>query len=622
MPEVAGARESWAIGWWLRLMIGLLPVVLAALLLFFWIRDHVPRWVYWRIGLGFLIALEVAYIAVPVLALVAAPLLVVHGLRARRRGQGRRALWLARGLLLSLSVLLGAVLSETAAATWRAWADRGLLRMTVDRGSKPQGTPPLQIDPQPITLPSQFPEPSGDDEVHLVVLGESSAAGVPYNFWLSIGHIVTWKLQEAIPDRQFRLNIVAQSGAVLEQQHELLSRLSRRPDVLIVYCGHNEFSARIPSTRMVDHYRDQPPPAIWEVFVAWVERTSALCGWIRELSDKCRIAVPPPPEASRSLVDVPAYTPAESRALRADFESRLDQIVTFAEGVGAIPILIIPAANDADFEPNRSFLPAARTYPERAAFARDFLAARRLEAHDPSRALALYRALVVREPEFAETHYRMARLLARAGDGEAAYRHAIRARDLDGLPMRCLTSFQEAYRAVASRHDCILIDAQAGFHAIGARGQLDDHLFHDLMHPSLRGQMVLAQAILDGLHAWRAFGWPEGTPAPRLDPARCAAHFGLGAPEWERICLWGIMVYDAMSPVRYDPSRRRAKKMAFAKAFQRIEKGEAPESVGLPNVGVPTTVPAFPEAAIQIGQPGRNDHGRGTRDNPRRHRHF
>jgi hypothetical protein len=620
MWEASGSRGRRGIGWWVRLTVGLLPVALAALLLVFWIRDHVPEQVYWRIGLGFLIALEFAYIAVPVIALIAAPVLGILVQRARRSGWSRPAR--ARGLLLCVSVLLGAILSETAAAVWRVRAHRGLPWTTRDAGRKLEGAPSPWIDPEEIALPTQLPEPSEDGAVNLFVLGESSAAGVPYDFWISIGQIVAWKLQEAIPERRFRLEILAESGVVLEQQHRKLSRLSRRPHALIVYCGHNEFAARLPWSRTVDHYRDQRPPSRGEAFVAWVERTSPICGLIRELSDKCRIAIPPPPESSRALVDVPAYTPAESKLLLADFRRRLEQIVAFAERVGAIPILIIPAANDSDFEPNRSFLPAERPYPEREAFARDFLAARRLEADDPARALAQFRSLLAREPGFAETHYRLARLLARAGDWETAYRHAIQARDLDGLPMRCPTPFQDVYREVASRHDCILIDAQAGFHAIGHHGLLDDHLFHDLMHPSLGGQFVLAQAVLSGLHARRAFGWPEGSPAPRLDPARCAAHFGLGAPEWERICLWGIMVYDAMSPLRHDPSHRRAQQKAFAEAFQRIKKGQAPETVGLPNVGVPAAVPAFPETAIRIGPPDGKGHGRGARDNPRRRHHF
>jgi hypothetical protein len=614
MPEATGRRERRGIGWSVRLTVVLLPAVLAGLLLVFWIKDHVPAWVFWRIGLGFLIALEVAYVAIPAAALIASPVLVILVQRERRKGRSRPAL--ARGLLVCVSVLLGVALSETAAAAWRARADRRIPETTREATTQKAPLLPL-IDAEEITLPTEFSEPAENGEVNLVVLGESSAGGVPYDFWISIGHIVTWKLLEAFPERRFRLDLLAESGVALEQQHRKLSRLSRRPDVLIVYCGHNEFTTRFHSSRTVDHYRDHRPPSRWENVVARIERTSTACGWIRELSDKCRIAIPPP-KASRPLVDVPAYTPAESRALLADFRRRLEQIVTFAERVGAIPVLVVPAANDSDFEPNRSFLPAERPYAERAAFERDFLAARRLEADDPARALAQYRLLLAREPGFAETHYRLSRLLARAGDREAAYQHAIQARDLDGLPMRCLTPFQDVYRAVAARHDCLFIDAQAGFHAIGHDGLLDDHLFHDLMHPSLRGQFVLAQAILSGLHARRAFGWPEGSPAPRLDPARCAAHFGLGAPVWERICLWGIMIYEAMSPLHYDPSDRLAKQKAFATAFQRIEKGEAPEKVGLPNVGIPAEVPAFPETAIQIGPPAGKDRGQNAGDQPQR----
>ena len=105
-------------------------------------------------------------------------------------------------------------------------------------------------------------------------------------------------------------------------------------------------------------------------------------------------------------------------------------------------------------------------------------------------------SFLARQPGFAETHYRLATLLRKAGEWDEAYRHFIAARDCDGYPMRCLTRFQEVYREVASRHDCIYIDGQSYFHAIGRNGLLDDELFQDAMHPSLRGQIALAQAVL------------------------------------------------------------------------------------------------------------------------------
>jgi hypothetical protein len=157
--------------------------------------------------------------------------------------------------------------------------------------------------------------------------------------------------------------------------------------------------------------------------------------------------------------------------------------------------------------------------------------------------------------------------------------------------MRMLSAFQHTYREVAARHTCILIDGQSYFHAIGRHGLLDNALFHDGIHPSLRGQIALAQVVLQALQKRRAFGWPHDSPAPVIDPASVVKRFGLTPEVWRRICLWGIMFYDLTSGARYDSRHRVQMKVAFATAADRIKSGEAPESVGLPNVGVPASVP-------------------------------
>jgi hypothetical protein len=314
---------------------------------------------------------------------------------------------------------------------------------------------------------------------------------------------------------------------------------------------------------------------------------------------------------------VPAYTAAESATLLQDFRRRLEVIVAYAERVGALPILIVPPANDAGFEPNRSFLPATTPRLEREAFRRDFLEARRAEDRDPRAAMARYRELMARQPGFAETHYRLARLLEQAGSWEESYREYIAARDLDGFPMRCLTAFQDAYREVAARHDCILIDGQSYFHAIGRNGLLDDELFLDAVHPSLRGQIALAQAVLQSLQAWRGLGWPEHTPPPVIDPVECTAHFGLIPAAWAKIGEWGMLFYDLTYPIRYDPSQRLEKRRGFASAVERIHAGEAPETVELPNIGVPRAIPAMSAVGFsrspRVGECGTSARARATK---------
>ncbi len=225
-----------------------------------------------------------------------------------------------------------------------------------------------------------FPDPPSDRDIDLVILGESSAEGVPYSNWLSLGSILTWKMSQAIPDRPIRPRVIARSGDTLEWQHRELTNLPRRPDLLIIYCGHNEFTSRLagfarPRLLLRRMAADRTGTCSWT-------RSSdphPVCGLIRETAEKCRIAIPPPPSGHRKLVDVPFYSSTEyTRSLR-DFRRRLDAIVSYAERVGALPVLISPAANDAGFEPSRSFLPAATTRNERESFQREFTAARRLE---------------------------------------------------------------------------------------------------------------------------------------------------------------------------------------------------------------------------------------------------
>ena len=253
-----------------------------------------------------------------------------------------------------------------------------------------------------LTAPTDFDDPPNGRTIDVVVIGESSAEGVPYNRWVSLGHIVCWQLNELLPDRPTRLAIPAASGHTLEKQQDLLSAMNRRPDLMIIYCGHNEITARAGPERDAERHADDDDPTLWERAVELLEVVSPLCGLIRQTADKCRVGIPPPQHATRALVDVPAFTRAEFSVLLDDFRSRLDVMVSYALDVGAMPVLIAPPGNDAGYEPNRSVLPLSTPRHERDAFAREFLAARKKEATDPEAAQAAYRSLLARQGGFAE----------------------------------------------------------------------------------------------------------------------------------------------------------------------------------------------------------------------------
>jgi hypothetical protein len=521
----------------------------------------------------FLVGLEYAYALIVALSLAGC---VIFGWMLHRAGRkGTERTPAARRLVACVSCLLSIALAEaatTAAFAWKEWRSaRSMARSGVE---------------EEIELPTEFVQGVNGDEIKLVVLGESSAEGFPCQEWLSVGRLVAWQLGRSMPSRRFRAEIVAHAGDTLEAQHLKLAGLKRSPDAIIVYCGHNEFAARYAAHRDVGHYRDTETRSSEWAIVRQLAGNSPLCGLIEKAADRHRVGVVPRHGSIRPLIDVPVFTESEAAARVADFHRRLDVIVTYCERIGAIPILVVPPGNDADFEPNRSFLARETSPGEREAIGREFQRARREEDSDPAGSMAKYQALLSRQPGFAEAHFRLARLLRKAGNWDEAYRHFVAARDCDGLPIRCPSSLQEIYRDVASSHAAILVDGQKLFHQIGEHGLLDDRLFLDAMHPTVEGHIALAQAIVDALYARRSFGWAQEAAAPALDPLECATHFGIDAGAWKTLCERGAMFYYGFGSSRYDVSERLAKQHAFLEAARRIDGGEAPEAVGLLNIGI------------------------------------
>ena len=220
-------------------------------------------------------------------------------------------LWL---LCASSLISLGGV--ELAAAVWLAWLHR------------------LPV------LPTRLAE-SPPDEASIVVIGESSARGYPYQPWLSVGQIVAWQLQQALPGRRFTVDVRARVGANLEQMHQALAKLTRRPDVLIIYCGHNEFLTRYDSARDAGAARGAARPDPGPALPA--QSPSPLCRLIYETVNKNRLGGPPPRLHQHHLIDPPCMTPSESAAIVADFHRRLEAIVGYCERIGCVPVLADPA---------------------------------------------------------------------------------------------------------------------------------------------------------------------------------------------------------------------------------------------------------------------------------------
>ncbi len=301
---------------------------------------------------------------------------------------------------------------------------------------------------------------------------------------------------------------------------------------------------------------------------------------------------------TRRLVDRPVCTTEEAGRILADFRGRLDAIAAYCEVIGTLPVFIIPASNDGGCDPNRSVLAPGTPVAERMAFARSVATARALETKAPTEAMRIDHELVARHPEFAETHYRLARLLEQRGNWDEARRHYVEARERDGMPMRCPEVFRRAYREVAAQHPVVLlVDGPRVLEAASPHGILGDELFHDSQHPNLRGYVELAQDLLDQLRHRRALDWPARVKVPRVDAEACARHFELDASRWATVCRREWTFYHVGAYIRYDPKFRNERAVAYLRAAEAIGAGRPPSEAGIPS-GVLPPRPARPPRVI------------------------
>lgn len=519
----------------------------------------VPERAQRRLGLATLWLTMGVYAAALVLgplAIAAAVLQARSARRARRKVSPRTFRLLAVGL----ATLLGIGLAELGAAA-HSWITGRMLEFPV------------------------LPDDRKPDELNLVVLGESSALGEPFDPYLSVGQIVGWQLGRVFPDRRVHVEILAKPGIGLDQAIEPLNNLKHRPDAILLYAGHNEFQGRFSWSRSVEHYKSDPLLARWSPLQAFA-RVSFVASLVNQAMERYRLSFAPPSKITRSLVDYPTCTPYEAEGVARLFRANLGRWLNFCQRAGVTPLAISPAGNDAGWPPCRSVANSDTTPEARAALSEAIETARSLERTDPVAAEQAYRRLLDDQPGFAELHYRLGRLLAASGKTEEADRHFIQARDFDGLPMRCPTPLLNVYReAAAVNPDLVYVDGPVTLRKASPNGLVDDAWIQDGQHPTFRGYVALAQALLDQLAEQKALGWPDGTPSPRIDLDECARHFQITPEVWSRSARRAASFFERTATVRFDPSESLGKAERLREAADRIDAGTPPESAGAPGLG-------------------------------------
>lgn len=381
--------------------------------------------------------------------------------------------------------------------------------------------------------PQTFARAKPAGAYRIFCLGGSTTYGRPFEDPTSFCGWLRDLLPAADPSRHWE---VINAGGISYASYRVAALVKEliayEPDLLVVYSGHNEFLERRTYAKMLDTpalVRDLSTLTAHTRIYSAVRRAIEKFGGIDASADS-RFMLPAEVEAVLDLSVGPEdYTRDEPlrRSVAVHYRSNLERIVRIARGAGADVVLVVPASNLADFAPFKSEHDHALTDGERRHAQQRIEDAR--EALTGGRfadALAAIDAALAIDDLRADAHYIRGRALlgldAGASTGVTEARRAfVRAKDEDVCPLRATDQLQAVARAVASRHDVAVVDMVRIAAALSPAGVPGNEVFLDHVHPRIRANGALAEAIVASMIER---GIVE--PAPAWGPAAVAAAAG------------------------------------------------------------------------------------------------
>ena len=308
----------------------------------------------------------------------------------------------------------------------------------------------------------------------LYVIGESTAAGVPYDPRGGFPQIVSLLFDGRIHGRRIEIINIAHAGYTIYPQALAFSRLvsyrnPRNPGAVLIYSGHND-------------------------------------SFLWNQADRGRIAVGSSGFFRRSwlLSDILLFAERAGvfKGLRSlgTYGENMGWALDTARDAGLIPVVSTVIGNVADIEPSL-IIPPDKNWEE----VRRLLAkGDSLEASGRAReAAAYYASLKASLPDtFLYLDYRRACCYRRLGEYDAARELFWKVSDGDDYNFGHATRPQNEFlRALAKEHSAFLVDAERIFEGRSAHGLVGAELIEDGQHPNLRGYLLLAEGYARALSA-------------------------------------------------------------------------------------------------------------------------
>ncbi|MEX5219619.1 MAG: hypothetical protein NW701_17450 [Nitrospira sp.] len=424
-----------------------------------------------------------------------------------------------------------------------------------------------------------FPVRKQANTFRIFCLGGSASAGWPHPADEIYSAYLQHALQRAYPIRNIEvINVSAHAYAGYRVRLIFQEIIQFEPDLVVIYSGNNEFIEK----RIYSEAQSWQKPLTSILNRSYLARRVKGSSLGRRLwpdntllpEERQHVAYEQWSKIEQLALDL-RKNPQQYEKVKEHYEFSIHSMVTTAREKGVPVVLVTVPVNLRDWRPNVSY---QSLVGERLAdWEQHYRNGRRLLwLGDTAGAVQAFSISTQLSPLHAESHFMLALALEELHDYDAAFQAYSRARDLDHNPFRAPSDLNRILRRIAGQTENVsLADAERAFQAASAPLAPGFDLFLDYVHPTKRGNLLVAQAVYDEIVRRRLIGHePGGLNALRPVTANLPKATEV-YDEQRDYAMQGVMVRLFVMMHQYESALEKARALNQAPgAFDALRKSE------------------------------------------------
>jgi tetratricopeptide (TPR) repeat protein len=356
-----------------------------------------------------------------------------------------------------------------------------------------------QVNFSPDPSPEYFLVSKPRDTFRIFCLGGSTTVGYPYWYNGAFSSFLRDRLRTLFPDRSIELvNLgmtATNSYTVLDLSKDLIKL---KPDLLIVYDGHNEFygALGVASKARIANARWMTLLYLRMVHLRTFQLAKNVLSDLRGLMGKT------PLDYSNRGTLMEQVAGGQNVPYKSDmyiqahtiFRQNLAELAKLCR-IHHIPLILgTQVSNLREQFPFISNHSPGISRQQRSQFQQLYKNGLELQSKClQDSAIVFYRSAISLDSLYADAHYRLAQCLDAKGEKQEASSEYILARDYDELRFRTDSKFNNLIRSMADHQNCFVADIETVFKALSQDSLIGNNLILEHLHPNARGHFLIAK---------------------------------------------------------------------------------------------------------------------------------